>query len=74
MSISRLLYQLDWQKNNSLVYLKGGVKLPRAINIIEDLGKGLKINEETWSGSKIEEEKTNEPKKDNAQNTEEKEE
>lgn len=48
--------------------------MPRAINIIEDLGKGLKINEETWSGSKIEEEKTNEPEKDNAQDTEEKEE
>lgn len=46
----------------------------RKINIIEDLGKGFKINEETWSGSKIEEEKTNKPEKDNAQNTEEKEE
>jgi len=48
--------------------------LRRKINIIEDLGKGFKINEETWSGSKIEEEKTNKPEKDNAQNTEEKEE
>lgn len=48
--------------------------MKRKINIIEDLGKGFKINEETWSGSKIEEEKTNKPEKDNAQNTEEKEE
>lgn len=48
--------------------------MERKINIIEDLGKGFKINEETWSGSKIEEEKTNEPEKDNAQNTEKKEE
>ena len=57
--------------------MKGGVRLGKKLNLVEDLGKGLKINEDTWSGEKIEETNTpkdNETAKSNADESDNKEE